>query len=86
MNLTSDFRDALPQFPVPDVVGAWWSYQNAIAKSLQELGGENVRENRECAWKQVRETTLKQIVKVSCVTADLCLHLMDSIIREKLFG
>ena len=48
MNLTSDFRDALPQFPVPNVVGARWSYQNAIAKSLQELGGENVRKKREC--------------------------------------
>ena len=40
INLMSDFRDALPQFPVPNVVGARWSYRNAIAKSLQELAAE----------------------------------------------
>ena len=40
MNLMSDFRDALPEFPIPNVVGVRWSYRNAIAKSLQELGGE----------------------------------------------
>lgn len=39
-NLMSDFKDALPQFPVPSVVGARWSYSDAIAKSLQELAGE----------------------------------------------
>ena len=40
MNLMSDFRDALPEFPIPNVVGVRWSYRNAIAKSVQELGGE----------------------------------------------
>lgn len=40
INLMSDFRDALPQFPVPNVVEARWSYRDATAKSLQELGGE----------------------------------------------
>jgi len=40
INLMADFREALPQFPVPSVVGVRWSYRNALAKSLQELGGE----------------------------------------------
>ena len=40
INLMSDFRAALPQFFVPHVVGARWSYRHAIAKSLQELAGE----------------------------------------------
>ena len=40
MNLMSDFKDALPEFPIPNVVGVRWSYRNAVAKSLQELGGE----------------------------------------------
>lgn len=33
INLMADFREALPQFPVPDVVGVRWSYRNALAKS-----------------------------------------------------
>ena len=40
INLMSDFRDALPQFPVPNIVEARWSYRDAITKSLQELAGE----------------------------------------------
>ena len=40
INLMADFREALPQFPVPNVVGVRWSYRNALAKSLQELGSE----------------------------------------------
>ena len=40
INLMSDFRDALPQFPVPNVEGARWSYRDAVTKSLQELAGE----------------------------------------------
>ena len=35
--LMSDFRDALPQFPVSNVLGVRWSYRDAIAKTLQEL-------------------------------------------------
>ena len=37
INLMSDFRDALPQFPVSNVLGVRWSYRDAIAKTLQEL-------------------------------------------------
>lgn len=33
INLMADFREALPQFTVPDVVGVRWSYRNALAKS-----------------------------------------------------
>ena len=33
INLMADFREALPQFPVPDVVDVRWSYRNALAKS-----------------------------------------------------
>ena len=40
INLMFDFRDALQQFPLPNAVGARWSYRNTIAKSLQELAGE----------------------------------------------
>ena len=37
INLMSDFGDALPQLPMPNVTRARWSYRNVI---LQELAGE----------------------------------------------
>lgn len=40
INLMSDFREALPQFPLPNVVGVRWDYRDAVAKSLLELGTE----------------------------------------------
>ncbi|CAH3029727.1 unnamed protein product [Porites evermanni] len=40
INLMSDFRDSLPNFPTPNVVGVRWSYKDAVAKALSELNEE----------------------------------------------
>ena len=36
----SDFREGLPQFLRPNVVGTRWDYRNAVAKSLLVLGSQ----------------------------------------------
>ena len=40
INLMSDFREGLPQFLCPNVVGTRWDYRDAVAKFLRELGSE----------------------------------------------
>lgn len=40
INLMSDFRDSLPNFPTPNVVSVRWSYKDAVAKALSELNEE----------------------------------------------
>ena len=40
INLMSDFRESLPNFPLPNVVGVRWSYRDAVAKALSELDAE----------------------------------------------
>ena len=40
INLMSDFRESLPNFPLPNVVGVHWSYRDAVAKALSELDAE----------------------------------------------
>jgi len=40
INLMSDFRDRLRNFPTPNVVAVCWIYKDAVAKALSELNEE----------------------------------------------